>query len=457
MDERINEIKTAQGASQEQQAQQASVAPADCGGAQSQQASGTPYWNGLEKNPSGGYTFTGDRGQGGYAPYNVNANGGSGGSSYNDGLSSGGSYRGGSYASAASAATAKKMPGWVKGLIIFSVVCLCIIGLGAACSRAVKDVTNVGNSSQPTYNFKGDYVGVLYLEGTISDGVSGDGYSQGWILERIAQMTEDKNNRGIMLHVNTPGGSAYATSEVYKALLDYKEETGNPIYVYMGQQATSGGYYVAMAADKIYANEECWTGSIGVVVGTLYDFSELFEKYGIKATNIVSGANKDMGSYAKPLTEEQVAILQSLVDDSFGRFVKAVVDGRGLSDAAVRKLADGRIYTAAQALEGGLIDAVGSLDEALTDMVNSNGLSGVNIEAIEYVPEDNLLGLLGLLGLKSQIYGAGSYGVSGGSGVSGGIGLGSAVNAGSGDLAILMQLMEESGKVSIEFICPLRK
>lgn len=374
---------------------------------------GSPYWNGIEQDPTGGYRFTGQGNQNGYASYNYQ-----------------GAGQGSGYSAGAGAAT-KKTPGWVKGLIIFAVICIGIVGIGVACSRALKDISGAGKTEQPTYDFNGDYIGVLYLEGTITEGESGDGYNQDWILARVNQMAEERNNRGIMLHINTPGGSAYATSELYDALLDYKSVTGNPIYVYMGSQATSGGYYAAMAADKIYANPECWTGSIGVVVGTLYDFSGLFEKYGVKATNIVSGENKDMGSSAKPLTEEQIAILQSLVDDSFGRFVQAVVDGRGLPEAKVRELADGRIYTAKQALDNGLIDAVGSLEEAISDMQTANGLENVKTEVIQYVPEADLLGMFGF---NSNIN-----------------------NSGSGDLSILMQLMEESSKVAIEFICPIRK
>lgn len=374
----------------------------------SQRASGSPYWNGIEQNPEGGYRFTGQGGQVAYSAQGPRSSSGT---------------------------TAKRMPGWVKGLIIFLVICIGVIGIGVACSRAVQNITGTGTQNTPSYDFSGDYIGVLYLEGTITDGVSSDGYSQEWMLERIYQMTDEHNNKGILLHVNTPGGSAYATAEVYNALKEYKGKTGNPVYVYMGSQATSGGYYVAMAADKIYANPECWTGSIGVVVGTLYDFSELMEKYGIKATNIVSGANKDMGSNAKPLTEEQIEILQSLVDDSFDRFVAAVVDGRGLAEERVRELADGRIYTAAQAEANGLIDKIGSLDDAVADMKAQNGLSGVKTENIVYQPENDLLDLFGL-GFNSQRRG----GVSG-----------------YGDLSILMSLMESSSEVSIEFICPIRK
>ena len=387
-------------------------------------ASGTPYWNGLERDPSGGYRFTGgpeSQNANGYPAYNLN------------GAGMNGAGVNGAGVNAAAYPQQKKVSGWVKALIIFLVVCLGLVGCGVACSNIVKGISGPSANNEETYDFRGDYIGVLYLEGTITDGMSGDGYDQSWILERIQQMTEEKNNRGIMLHVNTPGGSAYATSEVYKALLDYKEETGNPVYVYMGSQATSGGYYVAMAADKIYANPECWTGSIGVVVGTLYDLSGLMEKYGIKATNIVSGANKDMGSTAKPLTDEQLAILQSLVDDSFDRFVQAVVDGRGLSESKVRKLADGRIYTAKQALDGGLIDAIGTLDDALNDMMVSNGLENVRAESIQYVMEQNLLGMFGLAGMDRNSQSA------------------------SGELGILLSLMESSNKVSIEFICPIRK
>ena len=117
-----------------------------------------------------------------------------------------------------------------------------------------------------------------------------------------------------------------------------------------------------MAADEIYANRNCWTGSIGVIV-SLSNMQGLYEKLGIKEINITSGRNKAMGSAGEELTEEQRSILQGLVDEAYQQFVDIIVAGRGLSETRVKELGDGRIYTAKQALETGLIDGISTQGE----------------------------------------------------------------------------------------------
>ena len=272
----------------------------------------------------------------------------------------------------------RRNSGLKVGLIIALVVIGFIFIAGVGCNAFVSGIFSGIDDKNIQYEFGHDYVGVLSLSGTITDGDSRDGYSQDWILDRIDQMKKDSKNRGILLSVNTPGGSAYATAELYNALLDYKKVTGNKIYVYFGSQATSGGYYAAMAGDKIYANQECWTGSIGVIVGPMYNLSGLYEKFGIQPYSFKSGANKDIGANYKDMTDEQRSIMQSLVDDSYNRFVKAVMDGRKMDEATVRTLGDGRIYSANQALENGLIDKIGSLDDAIDAMRNDCGLDTVD-------------------------------------------------------------------------------
>ena len=208
-------------------------------------------------------------------------------------------------------------------------------------------------------------------------------------------MATDSKNQGLVLSINTPGGSAYASAELYKTLMAYKELTDRPLYVYLSSQATSGGYYAAVAGDKIYANEECWTGSIGVVISGLYDLSGLFEKYGIKAENIVSGKNKDMGSNIKPITDEQREIFQGLVDDTFNRFVKVVATGRNMPEDKVRELADGRIYTASQALDNGLIDEIGTLEDTVIAMQDKYELGNADIQVMHYTPKPDIRSYLG--------------------------------------------------------------
>lgn len=280
----------------------------------------------------------------------------------------------------------KKLSKKAKGIIIAALI---ILGGGifiGSCSTLTP--SDPGYMSE--FDFGDEYIGNLHLEGTITEGNSGDGYNHQWILDRIEQMKADTNNYGMIITVDTPGGSVYATDEVYHALLKYKEETSRPVYVYMGNIAASGGYYISMAADKIYANPNCWTGSIGVIVGTIYDFSGLMDELGIKAVDITSGANKAMGSPVKPLTEEQKEIYQSLVDDAFSRFVGVVSKGRNMSEEQVRKIADGRVYTATQARDLGLIDSVSSFETASRVMQEECDLKQCNIYDIAYTEETSL-------------------------------------------------------------------
>ncbi|MCR4711463.1 MAG: signal peptide peptidase SppA [Clostridia bacterium] len=328
------------------------------------------------------------------------------------------------------------MAGWKKGLIIFLIVVLVVVAAGYGCTRMVKNAFDEYGAAfntkteSDTIAFDDDYVGLLYLEGTISDGESGDGYNQDWILDAVDQMMDDPHNKGILMHVNTPGGSAYATAELYRELQIYKEETGRPIYVYMGSQATSGGYYASMAADKIWANPECWTGSIGVIVGTLYDYSELLDKLGVKAYSITSGPNKDLGARYHPMTAEQEEILQSLVDDSYDHFIEAVCAGRGLDEQTARKLGDGRIYTAKQAKENGLIDEVGYLEDECDAMCKDCGFSeDIDFQVISYTPEFNLFS--NLIGFASDMP--------------------------KGEYAELLDKLTEEQTIEIQYLAPVRK
>lgn len=281
----------------------------------------------------------------------------------------------------------KKLPKWLKILLIIAGIVILMFIILAACGT-VSSKDSDGYMSE--FNFGDDYVGLLYLQGTITDGDSGDGYNQQWLLNRIDQMENDSNNKGIMLDVNSPGGDVYATDELYNRLVAYKENTKRPVYVYMENMAASGGYYVSMSADKIFANKNCWTGSIGVIVGTIFDFSELMDKMGIKAVDITSGKNKGMGSSTHPLTDEQRAIYQSLVDEAFSNFVQIVMKGRDLSEEYVRQVADGRVYTAKQAKEAKLIDEISSLEEAQKAMLKEQNLEDCIFGPIQYVPEASL-------------------------------------------------------------------
>lgn len=232
-----------------------------------------------------------------------------------------------------------------------------------------------------------DHVGIINIVGEIGpsdDITSDDEYNHDMYMEYIEEMEKSKKNKGILLFVNSPGGTVYQSDELYLRLMEYKEKTNRPVWAYFADEACSGGYYIAMAADKIYANRNAWTGSIGVIV-SLVNCKGLFDKLGIKEIDITSGKNKAMGSVGLELTEEQRDILQSLVDESYDQFVEVVVKGRNMSDSTVRTLADGRIYSAKQAKENGLIDEISDLEQAKADLVSQEGLK----EEIEFFEPEN--------------------------------------------------------------------
>lgn len=247
-----------------------------------------------------------------------------------------------------------------------------------------------------------DFVGVINIEGEIgassSNSLTSDStYNHDFYLKYIEKMEKSDKNKGILLYVDSPGGAVYESDEMYLKLMEYKEKTKRPIWAYFASQACSGGYYISMAADKIYANRNCWTGSIGVIV-SLTNCKKLYDKLGIKEIDITSGKNKAMGSQGLELTKEQRGILQSLVDEAYDQFVGIVADGRKMDKSAVKKIADGRIYSAKQAKEINLVDEVGSLKEEKKAFAKEAGFSE---DITYYTPEKDSLS-----GMFSSIFGA---------------------------------------------------
>lgn len=225
-----------------------------------------------------------------------------------------------------------------------------------------------------------EFIGIINIVGEIgpsSDTVWGSSssseYNHNLYLNYIDQMEKSDKNKGILLYVDSPGGTVYESDEMYLRLKEYKENTGRPIWAYFASQACSGGYYISMAADQIYANRNCWTGSIGVII-SLANYKGLYDKLGIKEIDITSGANKAMGSGGLDLTKEQQGILQSLVDEAYDQFIEIVSTSRSMDKDTLKPIADGRIYTAKQAVDNGLIDEVGSLQVAKAAMLESLSL-----------------------------------------------------------------------------------
>lgn len=210
------------------------------------------------------------------------------------------------------------------------------------------------------------FVGLVRVEGAIQNNGSSTpfetvGYDHPNTMRYIDKMINSENNTGLLLCVDSPGGTVYESDELYLKLMEYKEKTGRPVWAYMGSMACSGGYYISMAADRVIANRNAWTGSIGVIISN-YNYKEFLDKLGIKEVDYASGVNKTMGSGGLESTKEQDAIFQSMVDEAYEQFVEIVAEGRNMSVATVKPIADGRIYTAKQALSLKLIDEINSLE-----------------------------------------------------------------------------------------------
>ncbi|MCK8825412.1 signal peptide peptidase SppA [Fuchsiella alkaliacetigena] len=215
------------------------------------------------------------------------------------------------------------------------------------------------------------------------------------ILKEIKKLKEKDQVEAILLKINSPGGSAVAADNIYRQLQDFKLETAKPVVASMQDVAASGGYYVAMAADQVFANHSTLTGSIGVIM-QLANLKGLFEKAGIKQETFKSGRFKDIGNAGREMTKEERELLNYMVQDVYEPFVKVVAQGRSLSEEEVRTIADGRLYTGNQALQADLVDQLGTFEEAIEYLKELEEVSD-KAQVVEYgVPKlrDKLSSLL---------------------------------------------------------------
>ncbi|MFP3917027.1 signal peptide peptidase SppA [Lysinibacillus telephonicus] len=229
-------------------------------------------------------------------------------------------------------------------------------------------------------------IALLSVDGTIQD----IGSSTAWstveydhqaFLAQLENILYDDTIQAVVLEVNSPGGGVIESAEIHDKLVEIKEQRNIPIYVSMGSYAASGGYYISAPADKIFAHRETITGSIGVIMQS-YNFAELADKVGIKFETIKSGEHKDMFGGTRETTEEEKAMVQEMINESYEAFVDVVEQGRGMSEADVKKVADGRILGGSQAVKAGLVDELGGLEETIASIRADYGLE--DAELFEY-------------------------------------------------------------------------
>ncbi len=228
------------------------------------------------------------------------------------------------------------------------------------CTFIINSIT--GESSEITVK---NGIGLVEVKGLIIDPQD--------TVKQLSDFRKNDKIKAVVLRIDSPGGVVGPSQEIWAAVKKVKEK--KPVIVSMGSVAASGGYYIAAPASLIYANPGTITGSIGVLM-KFSNIEGLLGKVGMKSFTIKTGKFKDVGSPVRSMTPEERAMLQAVIDSTHGQFVKAVAEGRNLSEAKVRELADGRIFSGEQALNLKLIDRMGTLQDAIAEAGRVAGIEG---------------------------------------------------------------------------------
>ena len=286
--------------------------------------------------------------------------------------------------------------------VVFIVIIIVMSStIGAA---KLKDVEKPGykkvyiDSDYEASRWGDNELAVIGINGIITDYDTNTGlfeYSENpvsAVKSRLDIIKKDENVKGVLFVIDSPGGGITASDILYREILKFKEETGLPILTLMKQVAASGAYYVASATDYILAYPTTITGNIGVIM-YYFNFNGLMDKYGVKYVAIKSSDHKDILSPFKGIDEKELMWMQSIVDQMLEKFIEVIGEGRkNLTISEVRKLADGRVYIAKDALANGLIDEIGYFEDAVRVLSEKAGIERPGL--IEYERERNLRDVL---------------------------------------------------------------
>ncbi len=278
---------------------------------------------------------------------------------------------------------------WGTAMVFFNG--LASLGLGGAVNEVPVEVTG-----EPA-------IALIRLEGVIVDDVDNPyrlmTLSPSYVDEALQWAEDNPDVRAIVLRVDSPGGSANASDEIWHRLT----EVDMPVVVSVGGLCASGCYYFSSAADRIIAAPNSLTGSIGVI-STFINAEGLLEQVGIEFNVVTTGNMKDFGSPFRDMTDEEIEYWRGVISEAYRNFVGVVAEGRNLSESEVRRLADGRVYTTDSALELGLIDAEGYLEDAITQAAELAGVPGT-ARVLEYTPTIRLGDLIGMASASPFISG----------------------------------------------------
>jgi protease IV len=231
----------------------------------------------------------------------------------------------------------------------------------------------------------GNRLALVRIEGPIMDSKSA--------VEEIRQYVKDGSIKGIVLRIDSPGGAVAPSQEIHAEVK--KAAASKSVVVSMGSIAASGGYYIAVPATKILANPGTLTGSIGVIM-EIPNLEGLMNKLGVKTEVIKSGKNKDIASAFRSMEKEERELLQGVMDNVHEQFIKAVSEGRKIGMDELREIADGRIFTGEQAQTYGLVDQLGTLDDAVKTAASLSGIK----EEPEVIEKKDKLSVIELLRSK---------------------------------------------------------
>ena len=227
-------------------------------------------------------------------------------------------------------------------------------------------------------------IAVMYAEGEIMPEAADQSYSMtSFITEKMARelikLKEDKAVKAVVIRVNSPGGSAYVSDQIWKQVKALKEE--KPVVVSMGNVAASGGYYISCAANQIVAEPNTLTGSIGVF-GMFPNMTGLFEKLDVTSDVVKTHAFTDLGNIARPMTADEKVLVQGAIERNYRTFLSRCAEGRGMSVEAIDAIGQGRVWTGEQALANGLVDRLGDLDTAIQVAADLADLSEYSIQSV---------------------------------------------------------------------------
>ncbi|MBQ8361469.1 MAG: signal peptide peptidase SppA [Bacteroidaceae bacterium] len=248
---------------------------------------------------------------------------------------------------------------------------------------ALSDMINVKRNVPKDKS--GNVVAVYYAVGEITDqpaqAMPGgeEGIVGGKVITDLSRLREDDDVKAVVLRVNSPGGSAFASEQIWNEVVKLKAK--KPVIVSMGGMAASGGYYISCAADSIFAEPTTLTGSIGIF-GMMPDMQGLLtDKLGLAFDVVNTNRYSDLGNATRPMTEGEKQLIQASVERGYGLFVKRCADGRGVSEEQIRQVAEGRVWTGAMAQERGLVDCLGGIDDAIAAAANKAGVENYTVLA----------------------------------------------------------------------------